>query len=321
LSPDELLTQLNNQEQEVQTEAFENFRSKIGSSLGGGSALERRYAMLINNLNKHVWELEKDLQNTKTENVKSYEGMLTGLKRIDPTIKPTPGFFQKLGYGVGRGVGMASKIAGIGLIGSTLSSVGLPAAAVGGILGGGLSALKNSQNTKMATGEKLKKALIAAGIVAATGYAMSKLKEVYNFIPRTATPEEVAKYSQGPPDVNKYVQGPPDPHQQLVNQANEFDIQATKAIDQVNANSTYHPRKVVTFFKDPTNVKVVIQTYLRDNNIEFDNVKIKGDRVVLTTPTGVKGINLDNLKREVIRSQTSDEPSKLAQYIYNKFNP
>lgn len=175
MTPQEL-QQLASQET-LQTEAFENLRSKA-SGLFGGDAAMKRYKLLIQSLSKHIWELEQDLKNTKTEDVSEYSGMLDKLQKVEPTLKPEGGFFQKVGYGVGRGVGTVAKIGSVGVLGSTLGGLGLPAYAVGGIIGGGLSVLKNSQNTKMDAKTKLKQALIGAGLGALSGYAFSKLKSM-----------------------------------------------------------------------------------------------------------------------------------------------
>jgi hypothetical protein len=175
MSPQEL-QQLASQEK-LQTEAFENLRSKA-SGLFGGDAVMKRYELLIQSLGKHIWELEQDLKNTKTEDVSEYSSMLGKLQKVEPTLKPKGGFFQKVGYGVGRGVGTVAKIGSVGVLGSALGSLGLPAYAVGGIIGGGLSVLKNSQNTKMDIKTKLKQALVGAGLGAMFSYAFSKLQSV-----------------------------------------------------------------------------------------------------------------------------------------------
>jgi hypothetical protein len=161
----------------LQTEAFENLRSKA-SGLFGGDPVKKRYDLLIQSLNKHIWEFIQDVKNTKTEDATEYNKMVNELLKIEPALQSKGGFFQKIGYGVGRGVGTVAKIGSVGVLGAALGSFGLPAYAVGGILGGGLSVLKNSQNTKMDTKTKLKKALIGAGLGAMVGYAFSKLQSV-----------------------------------------------------------------------------------------------------------------------------------------------
>jgi len=161
----------------IQTEAFENLRSKA-SGLFGGDPVKKRYDLLIQSLNKHIWEFIQDVKNTKTEDATEYNKMVNELLKIEPALQSKGGFFQKIGYGVGRGVGTVAKIGSVGVLGAALGSFGLPAYAVGGILGGGLSVLKNSQNTKMDTKTKLKKALIGAGLGAMAGYAFSKLQSV-----------------------------------------------------------------------------------------------------------------------------------------------
>jgi tetrahydromethanopterin S-methyltransferase subunit G len=161
----------------MQTEAFENLRSKA-SGLFGGDPVKKRYDLLIQSLNKHIWEFTQDVKNTKIEDVAEYNKMFAELQKIEPSLQAKGGFFQKIGYGVGRGVGTVAKIGSVGVLGAALGGLGLPAYAIGGILGGGLSVLKNSQNTKMDTKAKLKKALIGAGLGAMVGYAFSKLQSV-----------------------------------------------------------------------------------------------------------------------------------------------
>lgn len=190
MSPQEL-QQLASQET-LQTEAFENLRSKT-SGLFGGDAVMKRYGFLIQSLGKHIWELEQDLKNTKTEDVSEYSSMLSKLQKVEPTLKPKGGFFQKVGYGVGRGVGTVAKIGSVGVLGSALGSLGLPAYAVGGIIGGGLSVLKNSQNTQMDIKTKLKQALVGAGLGAMFSYAFSKLQSVVG----DAGADSVTSYQSG----------------------------------------------------------------------------------------------------------------------------
>lgn len=161
----------------MQTEAFENLRSKA-SGLFGGDPVKKRYDLLIQSLNKHIWEFTQDVKNTKIEDVAGYNQMFAELQKIEPALQAKGGFFQKIGYGVGRGVGTVAKIGSVGVLGAALGGLGLPAYAIGGILGGGLSVLKNSQSTKMDTKTKLKQALIGAGLGAMVGYAFSKLQSV-----------------------------------------------------------------------------------------------------------------------------------------------
>jgi len=176
LPPEQLTQELQNS-QTVQTEAFENIRSKIGGVLGGATPLTRRFQMFVSQMNKRLWELEQDLQTSGSENVQRFNNLMNQLQMIDPGFKSEGGSLQKIGYGAGKVAGKIGKIAGVGLIASTLSTIGMPAAAVGGIIGAGLSFLKNADKTKMSAGEKLKKVLISAGLGGLTGYALGELRQ------------------------------------------------------------------------------------------------------------------------------------------------
>ena len=170
LPPDELKAMISQQEAPIQ-EAFFGGNSK--------DPVMTAYENLIKSINKHIWELEQDLKVAKVEDTSTYAGLLKNLQNIEPSIQAEGGFFQKIGHKIGRGVGFASKRIGlIGGMGVLLSSIGLPAYAVGGIIGGGLNFLKNSQNANMDTKTKLKKALVAAGLGALTGYAISHLDQI-----------------------------------------------------------------------------------------------------------------------------------------------
>ena len=170
LPPDELKAMISQQEAPIQ-EAFFGGNSK--------DPVMTAYENLIKSINKHIWELEQDLKVAKVEDTSTYAGLLKNLQNIEPSIQAEGGFFQKIGHKIGRGVGFASKRIGlIGGMGALLSSIGLPAYAVGGIIGGGLNFLKNSQNANMDTKTKLKKALVAAGLGALTGYAISHLDQI-----------------------------------------------------------------------------------------------------------------------------------------------
>ena len=172
----------------MQTEAFENLRSKA-SGLFGGDPVKKRYDLLIQSLNKHIWEFTQDVKNTKIEDVAGYNQMFAELQKIEPALQAKGGFFQKIGYGVGRGVGRVAKIGSVGVLGAALGGLGLPAYAIGGILGGGLSVLKNSQSTKMDTKTKLKQALIGAGLGAMVGYAFSKLRAMTDGVDFSSSPD------------------------------------------------------------------------------------------------------------------------------------
>jgi hypothetical protein len=181
LPPDQLLQHIQNSQQ-VQQEAFENIRSRIGGAFKGTGPAQQRYGILLKNVQKKLWELGQDIQSTQDQNnIASYQDLISQVQAVEPTMVPTPGSLQQLGYNIGKGVGAVGKIAGTvagaGLIASTLSTVGLPIAAVGAVVGGGISTLKNLSNTNMTPGEKIKKALISAGLGAVTAYALSELRD------------------------------------------------------------------------------------------------------------------------------------------------
>jgi hypothetical protein len=173
--PQQLIQQLTNSNQEIKTEAFNNLRSRIGGKLSNQNPLVNRYNMLIDNINKHIWELGEDLKVTKTEDISPYTDMISQLQKIDPSIEAKGGIFQKMGYTVGRGVGFAGKILGTGLLASTLGGLGLSAPAIGAIIGGGFGFLRKSQNTKISISEKLGEVLLSAGLGMVVGYAVDKL--------------------------------------------------------------------------------------------------------------------------------------------------
>jgi hypothetical protein len=105
MSPDQIQSLIQSQSQEnIQTEAFENLRSKLSGMVGNDRAVAR-FNMMLSSLNKKLWELENDLKNANVQNTREYTTMLRELQRVDPNIKPEGGFFQKKAYGVGRTVG------------------------------------------------------------------------------------------------------------------------------------------------------------------------------------------------------------------------
>ena len=183
MSPQQILQYLQSKEggqpaQQVQTEAFENIRSRVGGFMSGSGAAQKRYELLVKSVQKKVWELGKDIQTTQDKNsIAEFEKFVKLVQGVEPTMIPEGGFFQKIAYGVGKVSGTVGKIATTGAITSSLASIGMPLAAVGGIIGGGMAVIKNASNTNMTPMEKLKKALIAAGIGAAVGYAGGKLKD------------------------------------------------------------------------------------------------------------------------------------------------
>lgn len=178
MSPDEIASMMS-QEETVQTEAFENIRSKVGGFLGGTGSIQKRYEFLKKSLAKILWELGEDIKTTRSEEaIGKYTALTNAIKNIDPSLVPEGGAFQKAAYSVGKGVGTVGKVLAGGALAKTLLAVGLPAMAVGGIMGGVLSVLKNAQNTKITPAEKIKKALSAAGLGVMVGFAMGELRDL-----------------------------------------------------------------------------------------------------------------------------------------------
>jgi len=178
-SPEELAAFLEQQTAQVQTEAFENIRSKVGGFLGGKGSIQKRYEFLTTNLSKILWELSEDIKTTRSqEAISKYNALQSQLTNLDPALAPKPGTLQKAAYSVGKGVGTVGKVIAGGALAKSLLAVGLPVVAVGGIMGGVLNVLKNAQNTQMAPAEKIKKALISAGLGSMIGFAMGELREL-----------------------------------------------------------------------------------------------------------------------------------------------
>ncbi len=178
MSPDEIAGMMS-QGETVQTEAFENIRSKVGGFLGGTGSIQKRYDFLKKSLSKILWELGEDIKTTRSEEaIGKYNTLTNALKNIDPTLTPAGGTLQKAAYSVGKGVGTVGKVIAGGLLAKSLLTIGLPAIAVGGIMGGVLNVLKNAQNTKITPAEKIKKALSAAGLGAMIGFAMGELRDL-----------------------------------------------------------------------------------------------------------------------------------------------
>jgi hypothetical protein len=179
MSPEELVASLESQTGEVQTEAFENIRSKVGGYFGGTGSIQKRYEFLTTNLSKILWELSEDIKTTRSEEaISKYNALQSQLVNLDPALTPAPGKFQKAAYSVGKGVGAVGKVLAAGALAKSLLTVGLPIVAVGGIMGGVISVLKNAQNTRMTTAEKIKKALVSVGLGAMTAFAMGELRDL-----------------------------------------------------------------------------------------------------------------------------------------------
>ncbi|MFM1795275.1 MAG: hypothetical protein RL642_1660, partial [Bacteroidota bacterium] len=94
---------------------------------------------------------------------------------------------------VGRTVGkvgaFAAKTGSIFAAAASLGSLGLPAYAIGGIIGGGVSALKNLKNQNLNKTQKLKKILVSAGLGAVLGFAFSKLRAMTDGVDFSSSPD------------------------------------------------------------------------------------------------------------------------------------
>jgi hypothetical protein len=65
----------------------------------------------------------------------------------------------------------------------------LPSYAIGGIIGGGVSALKNLKNKNLNKKQKLKKVLVSAGLGAVLGFAFSKLRAMTDGVDFSSSPD------------------------------------------------------------------------------------------------------------------------------------
>jgi len=185
-SPEEIqqyIQQANQTEEPVQ-EAFENIRSKVGGKLAGTDPSLTRYNLLVKAVQKKVWELGEDLKTTNDPNsTAEYDKVVQRIQVIEPNMVPEGGTLQKAGYKVGTSVGKVAKSYGkraaiMAGVFAPLVALGIPPVVVGGIIGAGLSALKNHSNKKMPLKEKLKRVLISAGIGSTTTFALSELASI-----------------------------------------------------------------------------------------------------------------------------------------------
>jgi hypothetical protein len=170
----------------------------------GNDRAVARFNMMLPSLNKKLWELENDLINANVQDRTEFTTMLRELNRVDVNIKPKGGFFQKKAYGVGRTVGkvgsFAVKAGSIFAAAASLGSLGLPAYAIGGIIGGGVSTLKNLKNKNLNKKQKLKKILVSAGLGAVLGFAFSKLRAITDGVDFSSSPD--ADTSSTTPDTD-----------------------------------------------------------------------------------------------------------------------
>ena len=158
------------QEEQPITEAFEKFRSNFGAKLGGGNPIDRRYSLLLQDINGHLWEIDKD---SKLLNVdpKEVTQFIQKIIDIEPKVDKQGKFLQKVGYGIGRGIGTSAFAApfaiAVSYLAPSIGIYGLTAKALAGVLASGgrtATLLNNKQlSTKEKVGEVLKVALAAFG--------------------------------------------------------------------------------------------------------------------------------------------------------------
>lgn len=127
-----------------QNEAFENFRSKIGHKFGFGGKKDlcsRRYDHLLRDVNGHLWEMGEDAKTLSVDKGKSVGEFITKITTIEPKVAESGKLLQKLGYQVGRAVGIMSfalpfavaasyfaPMAGLGLLGAKVLGAALAGA-------------------------------------------------------------------------------------------------------------------------------------------------------------------------------------------------
>lgn len=151
-------TEGDKQEEQPVSEAFERFRSNMGAKLGGGSPIDRRYDLLLSDINGHLWEIDKD---SKLLNVdpKEVNKFISDIISIEPKVDKQGKLLQKIGYGIGRGIGTSAFAAPFAIAVSYLAPVvgiyGLTAKALAGVLAGGGRTATLINNTQLSTKEKI----------------------------------------------------------------------------------------------------------------------------------------------------------------------
>jgi len=285
MSPDEIAGMMS-QGETVQTEAFENIRSKVGGFLGGTGSIQKRYEFLKKSLSKILWELGEDIKTTRSEEaIGKYNTLTNTLKNIDPTLTPEGGTFQKAAYSVGKGVGTVGKVIAGGLLAKSLLAIGLPAMAVGGIMGGVLNVLKNAQNTKITPAEKIKKALSAAGLGVMIGFAMGELRELMGG-DSTASTEDGASTPENNPsgeknDFNAYIEGDGI----KIDQSDESGVTVTVK-ERITTGLGDARGRIIATRHANLRANLAISEILGDNTVQgivTTNVEIPGDGYLYTT--------------------------------------
>jgi hypothetical protein len=157
------------------TEAFERFRANIGSKFGGADSIERRYDLFLRDVNGHLWEIEKD---TKLLNVepKEVNKFISDIIGVEPKVDKQGKLLQKIGYGVGRAVGVGMFAAPFAIAATYLAPAiglyGISAKVLGGALAGGGRTATILTNKQLSKSEKIMEILkaVTAGYAMTTGY-------------------------------------------------------------------------------------------------------------------------------------------------------
>jgi hypothetical protein len=157
------------------TEAFERFRANIGSKFGGADSIERRYDLFLRDVNGHLWEIEKDskLLNVEPKEVNKFISDIIG---VEPKVDKQGKLLQKIGYGVGRAVGVGMFAAPFAIAATYLAPAiglyGISAKVLGGALAGGGRTATILTNKQLSKSEKIMEILkaVTAGYAMTTGY-------------------------------------------------------------------------------------------------------------------------------------------------------
>ena len=82
LPQDQLLQHIKSQN--LQQEAFENIRSRVGATLKGTDPATQRYQMFLKSIQKKLWELGQDIQSTKDQNnISQYQNLIQQIQKIE----------------------------------------------------------------------------------------------------------------------------------------------------------------------------------------------------------------------------------------------
>jgi tetrahydromethanopterin S-methyltransferase subunit G len=157
------------------TEAFERFRANIGSKFGGADPIERRYDLFLRDVNGHLWEIEKDskLLNVEPKEVNKF---ISDIIDVEPKVDKQGKLLQKIGYGVGRAVGVGMFAAPFAIAATYLAPAiglyGISAKVLGGALAGGGRTATILTNKQLSKSEKIMEILkaVTAGYAMTTGY-------------------------------------------------------------------------------------------------------------------------------------------------------